>query len=53
MTNSDINIDEFGALAVYDDSGQAVKLSSLWKKKPCSACLSAPFWMTDLPSAGR
>lgn len=34
MTNIDINIDDFGAIEVYDDSGQAIKLSSFWKKKP-------------------
>lgn len=34
MTNTDFNIDEFGALEVYDESGQSVILSSLWKKNP-------------------
>lgn len=34
MTNIDININDFGAIEVYDDSTQAVKLSSLWKKNP-------------------
>ncbi len=34
MANKDINIDEFGALNVYDESGQSVILSSLWEKNP-------------------
>jgi hypothetical protein len=33
-TKTDINIDAFGALVVYDESGQPVLLSSLWTKNP-------------------
>ena len=34
MKNIDIKIDEFGAIEVYDESGQSVILSSLWQENP-------------------
>lgn len=33
-TNSAINIATFGALTVYDESGQSLMLSSLWQQNP-------------------
>ena len=34
MKNIDINIEKFGAIEVYDESGQSFILSSLWQKNP-------------------
>ena len=33
MVQYQISVDEFGSLTVYNDSEEAVKLSSLWEKQ--------------------
>lgn len=34
MDQSQISVEEFGILNVYNDSEEAVKLSTLWQKEP-------------------
>ena len=33
-TDTDINMNTFGAITGYDESGQSIILSSLWQKNP-------------------